>query len=89
MVQVDYPNEVNELASVPCAKNAHRQKATDWQIKYLERSALREFDGNLERADAEKAAWQDIIGEWVALHGGDLPAAKASLIALGLTLPSG
>jgi hypothetical protein len=70
-------------------KNAHFQELEDWNIRYLERAALREFDANLVRACAERAAWQDTIADWAELHGTLCQEAETALIALGLTPPPG
>ena len=80
-------SNVNEPGSTDEAKNAHFQKCEDWKIRYLERAAVREFDGNLTRDYAERAAWQEIVAEWAELHGADRHEAEAALIVLGLTRP--
>jgi hypothetical protein len=50
---------------------------------------LREFDGNLTRTHADRAAWWDIVAEWAELHGADRQEAEAAMIALGMTPPPG
>ena len=36
--------------------------------RYEERAAIREFDGGLSRKEAERLAWDDVIGKAVALE---------------------
>ena len=59
----------------------------DWQIKYLERAGVREFDANLTRVYAEPAAWEEIATEWAELHGADRRQAEAALAAIGIPRP--
>ena len=50
---------------------------------------MREFGANLTRADADRAAWQDIVADWAEQHGTHWQQAEAALIALGLTPTAG
>ena len=85
--QREKPANINDFELRNSAENAHFQKLEDWNIRYLEGAALREFDANLTRADTERPAWQDIIADWAELHGIHWQEAAAALIALGLTPP--
>lgn len=40
----------------------------DWLEYFHERAAVREFDGGVPRADAERLAVEDTISQWLALH---------------------
>lgn len=77
----------NKLSSPDRAKNPHFEKLEDWKIRYLERAGVREFDANLTRDYAERAAWQDIVAEWAELHGTHREDAEAALIARGMARP--
>ena len=42
--------------------------ATDWQALYDERAAIREYDGELPRPEAERLALNDCIDWWLTQH---------------------
>ena len=88
-VQPENRDEINGVASQYNAENAYLENLEDWKIRYLERAAVREFDANLRRAYAERAAWEDIVAEWAELHATDGREAERELLALGLTRPLG
>ena len=46
----------------------------DWRAYFDERSAVREYDGGLTRAEAERLALEDTVDLWLACH----PAAPTS-----------
>ena len=83
--QPDTHSEVDSLGTRDSAEKVHFQKLEGWKIRYLERAGLREFDGNLTRTHADRAAWRDIVAEWAELHGADRQEAEAAMIALGMT----
>ena len=42
--------------------------AADWQAMYDERAAIREFDGELPRPEAERLALADTVDQWLTQH---------------------
>jgi hypothetical protein len=48
--------------------------AEDWRAYFEERAAVREYDGGLTRAEAERLALEDTVDLWLACH----PAAPTS-----------
>lgn len=83
----EYAGSTSRLTSPEGANAAQGFDAEDWKIRYLERAALREFDGCLARPDAEQAAWEDIVAESAELYGVDRREAEAMLIEVGLMRP--
>lgn len=79
-----------------CARDERGEWApADWRAWYDERSAVREYEGGMARAEAERAAWLDLAAEWVEAHP-ELdalpsreagPLAFAALAALGIEGP--
>jgi hypothetical protein len=56
--------------------------AEDWQAAYDERAAVREFDGDLPRAEAERLAYADSVEELGEPPAGvQLTAPSATVIA--------
>jgi hypothetical protein len=45
-----------------------RWSAAEWQAYYDERAAIREHDGRLFRAEAERLALEDTVTQWLCLH---------------------
>ena len=43
--------------------------AEDWRIYYLERAAIREYDGHLSRQEADRRAWRETANRWWHEHG--------------------
>jgi hypothetical protein len=43
--------------------------AEEWRAYYLERAAIREFDGLLPRAEADRRAWRETANRWWHEHG--------------------
>jgi hypothetical protein len=41
----------------------------DWRTFLDERAAIREYDGHLPRAEAERLAWAETLAEWHRAHG--------------------
>jgi hypothetical protein len=41
----------------------------DWRVYYLERAAIREFDGLLPRQEADRRAWRETANRWWHEHG--------------------
>src|ERR1051326_1648495 len=58
---------VNDLCSAETSLTARFGDSEEWKIKYLERAAIRDFDGNKTRTDADVAAWREIVVEKVEL----------------------
>ena len=46
----------------------------DWRAFYDERAAIREFDGQRPRAEAERLAWGELQNEWHRRHGERTPS---------------
>ena len=42
--------------------------ATDWCALYDERAAIREYDGELPRLNAERLAFDDCVAHWLVQH---------------------
>lgn len=47
-------------------RTPHVRSAEDWQALFHERAGIAEFDGGLSRSDAEGAALQNCIAEWIS-----------------------
>ena len=43
--------------------------ATDWRAFYEKRAAIREYDGQRPRPEAERLAWGEMQNEWHQRHG--------------------
>ena len=43
--------------------------AEDWRVYYLERAAIREYDGQLPRLEADGRAWRETANRWWHEHG--------------------
>jgi hypothetical protein len=43
--------------------------AEDWRTYYLERAAIRELDGHLSRAEADRRAWRETANRYWHQHG--------------------
>lgn len=43
--------------------------AADWRGFYAERAAIREYDGQRPRAEAERLAWGELLVAWHRTHG--------------------
>jgi hypothetical protein len=43
--------------------------ADDWRLYYLERAAIREYDGHLSREEADRRAWRETANRWWHEHG--------------------
>ena len=56
-------------------------KAEDWRTYYLERASIREYDGGLTRAEADKRAWRETANRWWHRHG--FRAAPGTCIGCG------
>jgi hypothetical protein len=68
------PNEINEKnEKTPSQGSAKPISATwtaeDWRVYYLERAAIREYDGGLTRAEADRRAWRETANRWWHEHG--------------------
>jgi hypothetical protein len=58
--------------------------AEDWQAAYDERAGVREFDGGLPRAEAERLAYADTVAELdEAPPGVQLTPTSATIIPFG------
>jgi hypothetical protein len=51
-----------------------RWGAADWRAFYDERAAIREYDGQRPRPEAERLAWGETLGEWHKANGSPPPS---------------
>lgn len=54
-----------DVASIPAILSADDLPA-DWRIEFEERAAIREYDGNQPREDAEREALKEILARMQA-----------------------
>lgn len=54
-----------DVASIPAIPSAD-DLPTDWRIEFEERAAIREYDGNQPREDAEREALKEILARMQA-----------------------
>jgi hypothetical protein len=52
--------------------------AADWQAYFDERAAIREFDGQRPRVEAERLAWGELLVEWHKAHGAPPPSSRCA-----------
>jgi hypothetical protein len=75
------------------ANSANRWTPEDWRVYYLERAAIREYDGGLTRAEADRRAWRETANRWWHEHGFRAPTgiccgcAKPVSLAEAIPLP--
>lgn len=70
--------------------------AADWRAHFEERAGIREFDGGMIRAQAEREAFYDLAVEWIEAHpevdtlptSEAWPIVRAALEALGIEAPA-
>src|SRR5215212_10951200 len=55
----------------------------DWIGYFHERAAVREFEGGLARASAERLAVEDMISQWLAFHPALPTAPQAGCVHCG------
>lgn len=67
-----YPYELEDLARRYGVPPLH---ALEW---FLERAAIREYDGGFDRAEAERLAMEDVRQEFTSSRRSDLNAAPLS-----------
>ena len=56
--------------SAPAIESENRPvwDANDWRALYDERAAIREYDGEMSRHDAERLALDDCVAHWLTMH---------------------
>jgi len=79
------PDLLLALAKTDDAKPAKGWDAMDWKAYYEERAAIRQYDGELPRLQAEELAWRDMIK---MMQGGSSIGWPPALVKLGITPPS-
>jgi hypothetical protein len=88
-------NERNEKTPSPKPREPFSAVWTpeDWRVYYLERAAIREYDGGLTRAEADRRAWRETANRWWHEHGFRAPpgiccgCAKPVSLAEAIPLP--
>jgi hypothetical protein len=61
-------SSLNSFISFP-----ERLTAGDWRDWYQKRAAIRQYDGNYTRAEAERLAWGEVVNEWHRRQGERAP----------------
>src|SRR5262249_14858934 len=72
------PYEINEINEKTLSRKAEEPRSAawspeDWRVYYLERAAIREYDGLLPRAEADRRAWRETANRWWHQHGSRSP----------------
>src|SRR5579864_8067540 len=57
------------ISTAPPRQSAPPWSAEDWRVYFLERAAIREFDGHLSREEADRRARRETANRWWHEHG--------------------
>jgi hypothetical protein len=65
------------------SRNGTSWSADEWQAFYAERAGIREYDGGQAREDAELAALEDCVAQWLAVNPPVAGEPSAGCLACG------